>query len=897
MLDAIRAALLTAHDVRIAVAFTRCSGLGLIFDDLRSVIKRGGSVRLLTSTYQSVTQPEALESLLRLEGAQARLQSGRQAFHAKFWWFSSSEHAELWAGSSNLTKGGIATNIEWNIRRTDSESISLSRRQFDDVWARSDVQPLSNELILEYRLRYRATMPAPAFVLERSSIEHDDRIKPNAAQSIALARLQDLRGRGIRRAAIIAATGIGKTFLAAFDVKASGARSVLYVSHRLEHLHQARAAFAKVLEGLSLGILGGGEREERKDCVFASIASIRGTSILDQRQFEYVVIDEFHHVEAPSYGVLNRLREHSFVLGLTATPERQDGHDVLSWCDWNVAYEVRLPEAIDRGWLLPFHYYGVADETIDFASVPWRNLNAGDQEDVLSIAARVDLVLRSAVEKGFDGSKRAAIAFCAGKRRATFMSDEFRKRGEHTELVLGDMPVASRREIYARLEDPSDPLEWIFVSDVLNEGVDIPAVNVVLFLRPTDSATVFLQQLGRGLRLHPGVEVLTVLDFVAHDRSAWLTINALDSPSSGGARTEIVPGQTIRLPRACELVLDVKTKEILSRVRRFTGGKKEACTEAYARVRAELGRPVLPVDLWSRADCPDVVAFRQSFGKWIDCQRLQRDMPEWASDRPPSPLVHAFLGAVEANWQAPRVTPYALLWAVCAHPYDVQRGYSEFFRRWPQWSIERVTGDQSSAWAKLQRKLGAALVGKSLHGEVRATLGGALLAEVEGRLLYTLNQDYADRHGGMLKRPEDLNLWARYRRPEIIRHFGLNYDPAKHNVGMIWVENHGVVITKLDTEGAVARHQYENEILSERTFAWTSQNRMSASNAAGAKLVRHLDWGAKVHLFVQSRSHMPALYLGPVSVASASGPGPMAVVFELEHAIPASVVAELSAGA
>lgn len=375
MLDVVRKGLASAEDVRIAVSFTRCSGLGLLVDPLREVGERGGRVRLLTSTYQTVTQPEALEALRRLPGVESRLQDGPVGFHAKFWWFRNRNSGEAWAGSSNLTKGGLATNLEWNLRQVGAEQLGATGRQFDDLWARDDVFSLTDEVLARYYRVYEQHAVRGLGVGVAADVNTSP-AAPNRAQLEALASLELLRTRGERRAAVIAATGVGKTYLAAFDVLRSGARTALYVSHRLEHLLQARRTFGRVFGGSrTLGVVGGGWNEASADVVFATVASLRERPELVARPFDYLVIDEFHHAEAPSYKVLWRLREQAFLLGITATPERQDGHNVLEWCDWNIAYEVRLPEAIDRGWLLPFHYFGIADETVDFMRIPWRSSN------------------------------------------------------------------------------------------------------------------------------------------------------------------------------------------------------------------------------------------------------------------------------------------------------------------------------------------------------------------------------------------------------------------------------------------------------------------------------------------------------------------------------------------
>ena len=669
---------------------------------------------------------------------------------------------------------------------------------------------------------------------------------------------------------------------------------MLYVSHRLEHLEQSRDTFAQVLDHQRLGVVGGRHRQDEAEIVFASVQSLRESTSLRSRRWDYVIIDEFHHAEAPSYQPLKALLEHAFLLGLTATPERQDGHDVLEWCNWNVAYEVRLTDAIEREWLLPFHYFGIADETVDFARIPWRNgrIPIEELERELSIDARAEMVLEQALMRGFDGPKRATVGFCASVRHARFMAEAFTRRGEIAEAVTGEQPVEQRQAIYRQLAHPDHPLKWIFVADVLNEGVDIPAINSVLFLRPTDSATLFLQQLGRGLRLFPGTEVLTVLDFVGHHRSAWITLQALSDSKGTGRRVE-VDGFTIKPPRACEVVLQRRTREILAKINRHTS-KKERCREVYRIMRDELGRPPLPVDLWHREDVPEPGDFRSAFGSWLGCQQAMGDEPDWAKRLEEGHPAHRLLSAAESDWQAQRVGAYALLWGMCSNPADPAAGYEAFFEKYPHWRAEYAPLSGSKALATVTKKVPPEVLdGARLTEDVISALGPSLLPEVEGRLLYAVNQDHQNRHGGVLRTPADLARYAQYTRPEIVRHFGTQYDPARHNKGILWFDSDGVIITKLDTSGAVERHQYRNEFTSRIQFSWTSQNQMTQHNEAGRKVLDHSKRELRLHLFVQPRSHEPAYYLGPVSVAGATGDGPMTVSLDLDRPIPEEIFREI----
>ncbi len=893
MLEAVKEGLRGASEARIAVAFTRCSGLQLLLDPLRELIARGGDARVLTSTYQAVTQPEALQTLLRTEGLQTRLQRGPVGFHVKFWWFKRGEGVTCWAGSSNLTKGGLTSNLEWNLRREDADAAELTRSQFDSLWTRPDVAPLSAAEIARYAAEHREAQLRAVEVVQEGGAPG---VVANPAQVEALARLAALRAQGHRRAAIIVATGVGKTYLAAMDARAAGARRVLYVSHRMEHLWQAQGSFRRVWGAdLRSGLLGDGVAELDRDHLFATVQSLRRRTELLDRPWDYLIIDEFHHAEAGSYAPLRGLRDRAFLLGLTATPERMDGRDVLEWCDHTVAYELRLPEAIERGLLLPFHYFSAADRALDAHGLPWRGLE--DEEARLCVEERVDLILRHALDRGFDGPRRATVAFCAGVRHARYMAEALQRRGHVADVALGEHRPEARRALYDRLADPADPLEWLFVSDVLNEGVDVPGINSVLFLRPTESVTLFLQQLGRGLRKAPGVDVLTVIDFVGHHQQAWVGLNALDSPGGAGRRVEVAEGQFVRPPVDCEIVLEDRTREILDKVKRHATRKAQA-EAVYKELRADgAGRRPLPADLWDRPDLSEPRELVRVHQDWLGLQVACGDAPPWA-DALPAPALR-LLRAAERDWQRPRVTEYALLWGLCAQPDDPFAGYAAFFERFPAWAPERVDPAEAARGKpgqKLAEVLGEALASVDplrLHPEVRGVLGPALLPEVEGRLGLTLQKDLRDRHGGVLRRPEDLRRFQAYTRPEVVQHFGVQYDPARHNAGVLEIGDRTALICKIDTSTAAAAHQYQNTLLDRETFAWTSQNKMSPENTAGRRLLAAAQEADRVHLFVQPAAHAPARYLGPVRALAVEGASPMRVTLRLTEPVPADIADEL----
>lgn len=958
MLDVLRDRLRDSREIAISVSFLRYSGLGLIVDDLKTFVERGGRVRILTSTYLGITQPEALQQLFKISGVECRVHvagftglsptKGDTGFHTKLFIFKNG-HKECWVGSSNMTKGGLASNIEANLCHIEDEAISAVENVFDILWNRQDVVPLSVKFTEAYALALsaRITVPiqsmTPRFEIPKekaSTVVTDvdlgitsdtvvsssfsdvtpvktvsaptinatiepkvknlqkryDTPRPNEAQFEALEKLRELRISGEVRAAVVAAPGIGKTFLAAFDAQQYGAKSLLFLSHRLEHLSQAHRTFVRVFgSSRTYGRIFGGADQSHADFVFATVQSASSNKTILNRSFDYIIVDEFHHAEAPSYQRILETITASFLLGLTATPERQDGHDVLRLCDYNVAYEVRLVQAVNRGWLVPFHYFGVNDVMVDYSSIPWRSggFDINALENALMLEERVDEILKHAEEKGYDGIRRATVGFCAGVRHAKFMADSFCRRGMVALAITGEDDLDYREEVYKRFENPADPLEWLFVADVLNEGVDIPAINSIIFLRPTESATIFIQQLGRGLRQSDDCEVLTVLDFVGHHRTAWLAIEALHDRDAGITASSIKE-LDFTPPKNCEVILDQRTFEILDKIRRHTQPKKDLCLGAYAVLLAESPRPY-PLDLWGRDDCPDISMFRTAFVSWIGLRRAANDSEPWEDALSEEQIAYKFLSMLERDWQQGRVYSYALVWGLCVHTeLEPSKAYDQFFERFPRWKVEYKALAETKAWQTLERKLGNLLDGKRLNQQIWQQIpADRILMEVEGRIRLTLEKDFKLRHGGILRLPSDLVVQRLYDRPEIINHFGEQYDPARHNFGVITFKKNVVIIAKLDTSSAMQAHQYSNSFIDGKTFAWQSQNQQRQDNPAGRLILDHKTNGYTLHLFVQSGSHEKAYYCGTVSVLDVAGNAPMNVKFRLEHHLSPRVCSDL----
>lgn len=917
MLDVLRKRLATTREVSLYVTKIRCCGLGLVVDDFSRFLDTGGRIRILTSIFMSSTQPEALKQIARMTRVDCRYleaeieynpfsrASGGQETQV---YIFKNDHAECWSGPAHLTKAGLALRaIDAQCYR-DLNTTDRLEQEFQFLWDHDEVRQLTPEVAVAYELHHHAKafgglghsqLPAKVhedFTFQTVSsdlsqqseasrlLDTSDAPSPNFAQTEALMSLERLRAVGEVRAAVIAAPGIGKTYLAAFDARASEARTLLFISHRLEHLAQAERTFRRVFgESRSYCLVHSGLVEASADFVFATVQSASRNDLILNRSFDYMVIDEFHHAEAPSYERTIHRTTTTFLLGLTATPERQDGHDVLRLCDYNVAYEVRLVQAINRGWLVPFHYFGVCDSVVDYGAIPWRSgrFDISSLENALMLEDRVDEIIRHAESKGFDGLRRATVGFCAGVRHARFMADMLCRRGLTAVTVTGEDSLEYREEIYRRFEDPSDPLEWIFVADVLNEGVDIPSINSLLFLRPTESATVFIQQLGRGLRKSADCSVLTVIDFVGHHRSAWISVATLQDQDAGEGASRIA-ALDYSPPQNCEVILEQRTLEILEKIRRHTEPNKNQCLNAYSLLRSEAERPY-PLDLWGREDCPELGVFRKAFGSWIGLRIAAKDSESWEEMLDIEGPTYKFLCVLERDWQQARVYAYALLWGLCVHPRDEPTvAYDLFFERFPRWKVEYKALANTKAWDTVQKRIGTFIDPCRLGEEIRAQIPvNRISCEVEGRIRLTLERDFKLRHCGHLRTPDDLRPLRYYSRAEILNHFERQYDPAVHNVGVVTIGVHVIIITKLDTRSARQGHQYSNGILGETTFAWQSQNRQRQDNEEGRLIIDHRINGKILHLFVQTRASEKACYYGTVSVQTVSENAPMNVVFQL----------------
>ena len=513
-----------------SVAFINFSGLQLLLDTFEELKEKGVTGKIITSTYLNFTEPKALERIKRFENIDLKVFVATKdiGFHTKAYIFENEDNYKIIIGSSNITQSALKSNVEWNVRiisKKDNSFIQEVINEYEDLWK---ITEFANN---DFLMKYKSFIDEVKKAYSKNIVNFNDfeSIKPNAMQKRAIENLQRLREGGENKALVIAATGTGKTYMSAFDVLKFKPKKMLFLVHREEILREAEATFKKLVDNkmIKTGLLTGTRKDFHVDYLFSTDKSMANNlNSFSKNEFEYIILDEAHHCASPTFKKIVEYFKPKFLLGMTATPERSDGESIFEIFNNNVALEVRLHEALEENLVIPFHYFGITDiKDIDLSQVKLDNVSEIAKK--LKINERVDFILEKLNFYGYDGDTLKSIGFCATIDHAEYMSQEFNKRGIESLCLTGCDSSERRSEVIKRLEDDNDPLKVIFTVDIFNEGVDIPAVNHVMMLRPTNSPIVFIQQLGRGLRKHKNKEFLTVLDFIGNHNKAFLIAIAL----------------------------------------------------------------------------------------------------------------------------------------------------------------------------------------------------------------------------------------------------------------------------------------------------------------------------------------------------------------------------------
>ena len=636
LLPHLRAHLASAVRVDIAVAFVLERGLVEIEEHLKDVVRRGGRLRVLTGDYLDVTEPTALLRLLDLAALASQaagtvelrvFETGGEGFHPKAYILHLSDgNGVAFVGSSNLSALALGRSIEWNYRivpARDRAGLGTVAAAFETLFRHPNTTGLDAAWVARYRAR-RSTAPPRNVELEPEPLPPPP--EPHEVQREALAALDQTRAQGNAAGLVVLATGLGKTWLAAFDTNRPEFRRVLFVAHREEILDQALETFRRIRPNAILGLYTGDEKTPAADVLFASIQTLGRARHLGQFPadvFDYIVVDEFHHAAAATY---RRLIDHfqpRFLLGLTATPERTDGGDLLALCGENLVYRYDLWDGIRRGLLAPFHYFGVPDE-VDYQNIPWRSTRF--DEEALTQAVATQSRAQNALEQYRLRAGARTLAFCCSTRHADFTADFFANAGVRAVAVHSDVTSAPRTASLERLE--AGELAVIFAVDMFNEGVDLPHVDTIMMLRPTESRIVWMQQFGRGLRKAEHKDHLTVIDYIGNHRTFLLKPQVLlGLPSTAAAVADAltrVEAHSLELPPGCEVTYDLRAIEILRTL--LPTPTHDALRAWYEDFREREGIRPRAMEAFHEGYQPRAV--RRSHGSWLRFVDQMGDLTE-----------------------------------------------------------------------------------------------------------------------------------------------------------------------------------------------------------------------------------------------------------------------------
>ncbi len=592
----LKRSMLNANKIDIIVSFLMESGVRMLLKDLKAALERGAEVRILTGNYLGITQPSALCLIKKELGNRVDLRfynNKERSFHPKSYIFHYGNIGEIYIGSSNISRSALTSGIEWNYRfnsQDDKKNFGLFYETFLDLFENHSIV-IDDEELTRYSKNWHK--PAVSKDLAKYDLLEEDTdtkvamlFQPRGAQIEALYALEDSRSEGATKGLVQAATGVGKTYLAAFD--SAKYERVLFVAHREEILKQAAVSFKNVRHSEDYGFFYGKQKDTDKSVIFASVATLGRKEYLTEDffspdYFNYLVIDEFHHAVNEQYQRIVNYFKPQFLLGLTATPERMDGKNIYEICDYNVPYEISLQEAINKGALVPFHYYGIYDET-DYSSLHLVKGHYDEKElneAYIGNVKRYDLIYKYYIKYR---SKRA-LGFCCSRKHAEEMAKEFCKRGIKAVAVYSNADGEFSEERDKAIDKlKNQEIRVIFSVDMFNEGVDIATLDLVMFLRPTESPIVFLQQLGRGLRTSKGKEYLNVLDFIGNYEKAGRAPLLLSGRKSLTEKSGY-DYSDIEYPDDCIVDFDMKLIDLFKELDKKTLSVKERIKQEFYKVK------------------------------------------------------------------------------------------------------------------------------------------------------------------------------------------------------------------------------------------------------------------------------------------------------------------------
>ncbi len=877
------------------VAFINFSGVQLLLDIFKQLDNKGIKGKILSSTYLNFTEVKALEKLKEFKNIELKIyDSSEIGFHAKAYIFEFKDDYKIVLGSSNITSSAFKKNIEWNLKtilKKDAEFSNEILNEFNQLWKQSTIV---DEAFLNSYRSYKKQIQNSF-----KSFSSQKQILANIMQEKALEKLDFLRQKGEKKALAIAATGSGKTYLSALDVKAFKPKKILFIVHRENILLKAKQSFESLISDFSCGLFTG-NKKENCDYLFATIQTLSSNyENFKKDEFEYIIVDEAHHITSASYEKVIAYFTPKFLLGLTATPNRMDKESIYEVFDENIACDIRLNDALESNLISSFHYFGISDiKTIDYSSIDLKDIQSLSK--LLMVNSRVDFIIEKMNFYGYSGKKRKVLGFCVSKEHAKFMSEEFNKKGINSTYLTSNDNILHREKIIERLENEEDSLELIFSVDIFNEGVDIPSINTVLMLRPTNSPIVFTQQLGRGLRKAKGKEFLTLLDFIGNHNRAYLIAIALNG-------NRIIDKESVKfsilndfasMKNAHILMDEISKKRILEQISKENFNASKYLKEQYYEFKANLGNKIpMLVDYINYDEFISPLNFISDSKSYIEfLNKIEKDesfklLCEDENFLKASRFLQGLL-------PIKRIYEFAILkYLISNESCDIERisGFiNKYLEKVSKRTIEHAFSFLNQEYfdsAQISRFLKFVdLRDKKLFKtkEFEEILKDKRKKEfIEDSLNYGIlsyEESFGIKDYGM----PFLKLYEKYNMLNIAQLCNFNkIHSSFRGSGFLKFENDFFLFITLEKDKYSKASKYINTFFDKQHFSYVSKPSHSQDRGDGQRLCDNKKYGVKLHIFIRKFSHVdkkvqPFIYLGLASCVEYKDNKPINTILKLE---------------
>ncbi len=874
----------TCKTFSFSVAFITEGGLATLKTMLYDLKQKGIKGRILTSTFLNFNQPKMFKELLKLENVEVRL-TNVKGFHSKGYIFEHQDYYSLIVGSSNLTDSALKANYEWNVFLTSLESgeiINHFKKQFEDAWEEAIL--LNDEWIANYKQNYDLQpfvnrTPSNALELNTeyltNSLADSLAIKPNKMQTAALDQLKSLRASGAQKGLIISATGTGKTYLSAFDVRNFSPSKMLFIVHREQILKKAMQDYRKILSGHEddFGILSGNSKDFHAKYLFATIQTLSREGYLQQfekDEFDYVLIDEVHKAGAESYLKIINYFNPKFLLGMTATPERTDNFNIYELFDYNIAYEIRLQAALEEEMLCPFHYFGVLDyekdgETIDDATELQKLISS---ERVIHIIEKINYY-------GYSGDRVRGLMFCSSKEEVHELSTALNHEGLKTIGLTGDNPQEDREDAIRKLN--IGELEYILTVDIFNEGIDIPFLNQIVMLRQTQSSIIFIQQLGRGLRKHDSKDYVTIIDFIGNYKNNYLIPIALsgdqtmnkDNVRRKTVNTDYIQGvSTINFE-------EIAKKKIFESINNTNLSKLKTLRDAYTELKNRLGRVPKLFDFIEQNSLDPEVVVGYSDNYYNFLLKMKESLPSLTE------YELSVLNMFSREFlNGKRIHEILLIEMLLTDKSFTKESYIHKLNDFGTYtndetiqSVENMFSLKFHVQSDVKKYKFKPIIeifdghyqfNEEIQESLRNSFFKGYIEDII-KCAYVKNEKY--------DKTKELTLFEKYSRRDVCRLLNWHHDDqstmygyrVKHNTCPIFVTYH-------KKDAVESSQAYGDEFLAPDLFKWYTRNRLTLDSNEVKKILSYKDSGMKIHLFIKKDDGEGTdfYYLGEVNIAENS---------------------------